>query len=394
MGDVLTLYSAIRHGCLAGNIPTAFAVLRDRLWRPQRKEESFYPTRFLGLSASDLVAMSSFFSDRKFSPRPELEESDQLKLLTEAGVRLRNVGRMKESLAVIQNVLRSYATIPAENLEQNAALRADICYAKMTYCELLILRGDYAAAARNAEAAITLADSTDNMHFKIQARTCAAEVALYLDDFKTAKKLFEQAKAIEENEANGRANHELCYSQSLSRFAKYAALSGDHLTTIFGRASLSNWGGTRKGSDLAIAIDFYAEAICSVRSLRDATLESEQRALRTRAAKAFHEANLAFRKAGYSDYLTRLLLEKARFESDCGKFAEAEKDLQEAEIEISKGDMSLFTPELEFVRGHFQLAKGDTAAARRTFTKVASMDTDGHHLFARMATEAVTALPS
>src|SRR6266516_1663155 len=126
-----TLYGAVTHGCAAGLHQQVFdKVLLSRIWRNRRTN---YSTRRLGMTGSDLVALSNYFQHRQWTQLQgqPLSEPARILILTNAGVRLRQLGRLVEARQCFSAVVREIESSSAEAKESE-----DASYASAQYCEL------------------------------------------------------------------------------------------------------------------------------------------------------------------------------------------------------------------------------------------------------------------
>jgi len=93
--DLQPLYQAVAHGCLAGKQQEVCTkIYRDRILLDTKS----YSTRKLGAFGSDLGAVACFFESPWSILSPALTESAQAWLLSQAGFRLRALGRLNEAL--------------------------------------------------------------------------------------------------------------------------------------------------------------------------------------------------------------------------------------------------------------------------------------------------------
>src|SRR5947209_19331440 len=115
--DMNVIYAAVTHGCAAGLHQQVFdEVLLPRVWRNRRTN---YSTRRLGMVGSDLVALSNYFQHRQWTQlqdRP-LSEPARILSLMNAGVRLRQLGRLVEARQCFGAVVREIESIPVETQE-------------------------------------------------------------------------------------------------------------------------------------------------------------------------------------------------------------------------------------------------------------------------------------
>jgi hypothetical protein len=144
--DLQPLYQAVAHGCLAGLQQEACdKVYRDRILR----RDKFYSTKKLGAFGSDLGAVACFFETPWSRVSPALTEADQAWLLSEAGFRLRALGRLTEALdpmrAGMEMVVRLQGWKNAARFASNVS-------------EIELTLGEMGAAVEDAGQSVTYAD--------------------------------------------------------------------------------------------------------------------------------------------------------------------------------------------------------------------------------------------
>ena len=135
-GGMNSLYAAVTHGCAAQLHQKVYDdVLLPRVWRDRRTN---FSTRQLGMTGSDLAALSNYFHAQQWT---EIRTADLLPrarvlVLTNAGVRLRQLGRLvnaRECFGAVTGEINAAAAEP-EELE-------DASYAAAQNCELLVIAG-------------------------------------------------------------------------------------------------------------------------------------------------------------------------------------------------------------------------------------------------------------
>jgi tetratricopeptide (TPR) repeat protein len=337
------LYSAVSHGCAAGLHQEVFEdILVKRVWRDRRTN---FSTRRLGMIGSDLVALSNYFASRWVEVLDFLPSRSKVLIMTNAGVRLRQLGRLADAQECFGSVV---SAIREENAEPQDF--EDGSYAAAQYCELLVIAGalkdeggQVNTAVENGERAIYFADRGKDPYFKMHARSSLAEAYFMLNDLERAALLFEQAREID------RAQHPrppFLYSQSLFRYGYYLIETGKAHAILTSSSADPGWGRNRSDSSLlseAIRLLIIGAAYVSVieDGSNDATLVGK-------AAEVLDESINSFRTAGYADYLVRGLLERAHFRRVQGRlhgeraeFHLALEDLERAEIEADGRAMDL-----------------------------------------------------
>lgn len=179
------LYQAVRHGCLAGRQEEARAeVYRDRI---QRGAE-FFSTHKLGAIGSNLGAVAAFFEEPWRRLLPNLRESDQDWLLTEAAFCLRALGRLTEAMEPMQKSAES----GMRNAEGHVAV---IRYSNLSELEATL--GRLGEAVEDGRRAIGFADRSGDAFWRMGARTTAADALYQRGERAEARALAEEAERLQ-----------------------------------------------------------------------------------------------------------------------------------------------------------------------------------------------------
>ena len=335
------LYTAVTHGCAAGLQQEVFDnLLLPRVWHDRRRN---FSTRRLGMVSSDLVALSNYFHPRQWVEfrRASLSAPAQILILTNAGVRLRQLGRLAEARQCFAAVVRQIDPQSAQPQELE-----DASYAATAHSELLVVAGKLTGPASepdnslfNGRRAIEYSDRGKDPYFSMHARSSLAETYFMLDDLATAASLFDEAMAIE-RERDPRPP--FLYSQGLFRYGYFLIETGRAASILHDAARDPAWG--TNGEDTSLLS----------KAIRLLVLGAAHRALTEegRTEPAFQaggqrwldDAISAFETAGYVDYTVRGLLERARFyrvRNSAEYFARALADLTRASYEARRGQMDL-----------------------------------------------------
>ena len=350
--DMNLLYAAVNHGCAIGRHQEVYdQLLVPRIWRSPRDS---YSTRILGMTGSEIVALSNYFVLPAWTELRgiTLERQARVRVMSNAALRLRQLGRPDDALSSCRAVFHELArkTADAERVDM-----ADAAYAASLYCELLIIAGwleppaagNEHAAREVAEAAIAFADRCSDGYFKMYTRSCLAEVDFMTGDLDRARELFDKAATIAVAE---RSNMPFLYSQNLYRYGYFAIETG-HAGTLLSDAERDpKWGLlVEKSSQLSYAI-------------RQLVLGAARRALvevgadpadLDQAATEVDEAIVIFRGVGYVDYTVRGLLERAHLRRVRGRtedYAGALDDLDEALAEVTRSRMMLLAVDVHLQR--------------------------------------------
>jgi tetratricopeptide (TPR) repeat protein len=339
-----TLYAAVTHGCAAGLHQSVFdEVLLPRIWRDRR---TIYSTRHIGMTGTDLVALSNYFDHRQWTElkKISLTATAEILIRTNAAVRLRQLGRLAEARRcfgkVVQMIIPDIATV--EQLH-------DASYASAQYCELLTLAGrltgnegetDTALAA--GRSAVHLSDRGDDAYFRMHARSTLAEVYFMIGDLSKAAETFEQALRIERDD---RPRPPFLYSQGLYRYGYYLIETGRVEELLDAERAYPGWG--RNGDDSSLLSRAIRSLILGAG--HRALVEAGRRELAVQTERILDDSINEFRAAGYADYLVRGLVERAHFyrvRHQADDFGRAMADLDKAAREAERGQMDLLYVEI------------------------------------------------
>lgn len=344
-GEMNSLYAAVTHGCAAELYQRVYdEVLLPRVWRDRRKS---YSTRVLGMTGSDLAAISNYFYSQQWTEMraSELSSRSRVLVLTNAGVRLRQLGRLVDARDCFGAVVGAIKPEVAEPQELE-----DASYAAAQNCELLVIAGRLAACRGepadepnsglfSAKRAIEYADRGEDPYFKMHARSTLAEVHFMMGDFAAAQRLLQEAMDIDRDQ---HPSPPFLYSQSLFRYGYFLIETGHAARILDEESKVPAWGRNPEDSSL------LSEAI------RLLVLGAAHRALIERghtdpaflaAAESVLDQSIdAFKLAGYADYTVRGLLERANFywvRGGAEYYRKSLKDLDDATLEADRGQMEL-----------------------------------------------------
>lgn len=333
------LYAASTHGCAAGLHQEVFAeVLLPRIWRDQYQN---FSTRHLGLTGADLVALSNFFRDRQWTELKDVSLSHfaQILVRTNAGLRLRQLGRLQEARRCFGAVL--------EAIDPGAASDQDLgnaSYAAAQHSELLLIEGKLddtgadGTALESARQAVEYADAGGDPYFRMHARTTLADVHFMRGENPAARELFEEAEKIGRTEE---PRAPFLYSQGLYRYGYYLIETGDPLQLLEGERSDPDWGTNQSDSSLLSGAIRLLIGAAARRSLIEETGSDD---LSDQAAGLLRRSIDQFQTAGYADYVVRGLIERVQFYRVRRRpkdYRAALVDLGRARFEAGRGQMHL-----------------------------------------------------
>jgi transcriptional regulator with XRE-family HTH domain len=362
------LYAAVTHGFAAGLHQEVFDdVLLRRIWRDRRTN---YSTRHLGMTGSDLVALSNYFFPRQWMElrTPSLSARGRALILTNAGVRLRQLGRLvdaQRSFGAVVREIDSRPTAASQELE-------DASYAAAQNCELLVIAGKLTnhgdgtdgtdTALYNGRRAVEYADRGNDPYFRIHARSALAEVYFMINDLTAAQSLFDESQLIERNH-QPTPKPPFLYSQGLFRYGYFMIETGQ-AEALLKRADVDRDFG-RNGGDSSLLSE--AIRLLVLGAARRALIEvgRKSRDLLSEAESLLKDAMASFHTAGYADYTVRGLLEYAHFyriEHSEQNYASVLATLDKAEVEAKRGRMELLYTDVLLQRAACHLTFWPTIA--------------------------------
>jgi tetratricopeptide (TPR) repeat protein len=344
-GQMNPLYAAVTHGCAAQLHQKVYDdVLLPRVWRTRRTN---FSTRRLGMTGSDLAALSNYFHNQQWT---EIRTADLLPrarvlILTNAGVRLRQLGRLvnaRECFGAVAGEINAAAAEP-EELE-------DASYAAAQNCELLVIAGrltgrpgepaeESNSALISAQRAIEYADGGGDPYFKMHSRSTMGEVHFMLGDFPAAQAFFQEAIAIDRDQ---HPDPTFLYSQGLFRYGYFLIETGQAARVLDDESRDPSWG--RNGDDSSLLSEAIRLLVVGA-AHRALVWEGRRDAdFLATAESILDQAIDAFKLAGYADYTVRGLLERANFywvHGGAEYYRKSLKDLDDATVEADRGQMEL-----------------------------------------------------
>ena len=350
--DMNLLYAAVNHGCAIGRYQEVYdQILVPRIWRSPRES---YSTRILGMTGSEIVALSNYFLLPAWTRlrRIELDRQARVLVMSNAALRLRQLGRPDDALASCRAV---FDLLTEEAADAEPVDVADAAYAASLYCELLIIagwlespgRGNEHGAREVAETAIAFADRCPDAYFKMYSRSCLAEVEFMTGDLDAARELFDQAAG----DRGGGASR-------TCRFSIHRICTGTATSPSRPGTPPPCWP-TRNGTPTGAwppnrrSCRTLSVNSCSARRggrLAEAGAEPTDLA---QAATEVDDAIVIFRGVGYTDYTVRGLLERAHLRQVRARpedYAGALDDLDEAQAEATRSHMTLLAADVYLQR--------------------------------------------
>ncbi len=340
------LYAAVTHGCEAGLHQEVFdKVLLARVWRDRRTN---YSTRRLGMTGADIAALSNYFPSDNWSRlgRFDLSPPARVLILTNAGVRLRQLGQLADARG-------SFTAVDDEIDIESAGSQdlEDAAYGAAQHAELQVLAGrlrgggsQLNSALASAERAVKYADSGKDPYFSMHARSTLGEVHFMRGDLRRAGECFDEAIEVERSR---QPRPPFLYSQGLFRYVYYLIERGMERQVIDDACADAEWG--TDGNDSSLLSE--AIRLLVLGAVRRSLIErgDPSPALLGEAEELLDAAYNEFKQAGYADYTVRGLIERARFfrvRGEAGDFEAAQRDLTEATSETQHGGMDLLEADI------------------------------------------------
>ena len=313
------LFTAVRHGCLAGRNQEAWD---DVYWERISRREDAYIVEQLGAFGSDLACLSTFFESLWDRPTSSLPEGDKAVVLSWAGYGLRAVGRLLEAVQPMKAGLEAY--IKDKQWEYSTITAINVS-------ELLLTLGEVKAAQEYAKKSVDFGDRSGNDFWKEGSRTAHANSFFQAGRLKEAEVLFLEAENMQR-----KRKPQYPYLLSLDGFNDLLLYIGKH-QEVLDRVEVLN-GYKNKGwhSLLKIALDklTYGNALIRQSFQNKSTDFSE-------AADFLHQAMDGLREARHQGYLPLGLFARASLYRHQNNFLAAWTDLDEAREIAEYGSMRL-----------------------------------------------------
>jgi hypothetical protein len=356
MDGLAPLYEAVTHGCLAGRHQVACdKVYVDRILRGTGSD-GFYSTFKLGAIGADLAAVAAFFDEPWRQVSPNLTETHQAWLLSEAAFNLRALGRLSEALQPMRAGLEM-------RVQQKSWKEAAINASNLSELELTL--GRLPDAVTDARQSITHADQSSVGFEQMARRTTAADALHQSGQRADAGILFAEA---ERRQQDMQPQFDLLYSLWGFRYcdwllapAEQAAWQhllnqpisnsksqiSDGLADVERRATTTlSWATDAAVDLLSAALDHLTLAhVGLIRAILANPLPQPMLDLPHVAA-----AVNGLRTAGTMDHLPRGLLTAALYHFVRGEHGLTLKHLAEAQQIAERGPMPLFLADIHLTR--------------------------------------------
>lgn len=345
-------YQAIRYFAMAANPERALGLL-DRVWNtadPDRTKH-FRGTRQHGLYGLELVALSSFFANSFTDVRPWVPVTERARLLSEAGIRLRNVGRLDDALQTFEaarDLVRAQQAPITRSYLQGLCGLTDM-YAVLGNLRLARIRGlEAMSGAQRLAREMNPGPSAPPLSQFVLSLTRSGEVELHsfretgnTRSLETAASVLQwaRAEALDAGEV-GMLESQAFYSLALmaSQTGEVASFWDLHAQLQQSRAEAPSLLG-RALRRLASGIVLHSEG-------RRASEPEAARKFFAAAHLQLREALPLLQQAGYVDYLVPGLIALARNATELGSPVEARAYLDRATQFASQANMKLYLRQL------------------------------------------------
>ncbi|HLO17230.1 MAG TPA: tetratricopeptide repeat protein, partial [Anaerolineales bacterium] len=342
--EMVVLYAAVTHGCLAGRYQEALDVYWERILRG----EKHFSWKKLGSHGADLAALNGFFDSAWHRITEVLSEDDKLFIMGQVGLYLRALGRLMEAVSPMQS---SMDLAILENDWLNAAVQAN------NLSELHLFIGNTTQAVSYASRCIEFADNSGNPLWQVISRSTHANVLHQRGLFVEAEIAFTEA---EERQKKGR-HPILCYLRGF-QYCDLLISQRKYQEVIRRATQTLNWTIQEytEGSvgPLEIALDNLSLGRAHLRSTQ---LKSDD--LFIESGNYLNNAVDGLRQAGEQIYIPRGLLARAEFYRLTGAHDKAQKDLDEVFTITSHGGTKLYLADYHLEYARLYLANGDKANA-------------------------------
>ncbi len=345
--EMVPLYRAIAHGCLAHRWEDAFFVLRDRI----RQGDEHTSLKKLGAVSSDLAAFACFFNtnweavhDLPLDYRSWLENS--------AGVLHRAEGSLQAAHKLLTNAVETALTMANPRRAAESARNLASTQSAM---------GRLADAVTTIRQAIEFADASGDQHARIVSRTFYAHLLNRRGQLRESLSRFEEVERMQAEQDPASA---LRYHAAASYAALLVEIGRPQEGLVQAREALA--------FDLSAVQESPLDIALSQRSVARALAAVGDR---QEASRLFGESLERLRRSSRRDHLAPGLLDRARFllEDDPGQ---AERDVAAAlaiagprGFRLVEGDAYLTRARVEISQGRILEAECSLERARAILTE-------------------------
>ncbi|MEE8587590.1 MAG: tetratricopeptide repeat protein, partial [Acidobacteriota bacterium] len=382
--EMMPLYQAVAHGCRAGlDQETLNEIYLARILRG----DEHFSWKKLGSFGADLAAVSNYFEHPWNQPNSSLRRGSQAFLLHQAGLYLRALGRLLESVEPMEAALEAQE-VRKDWLEDAKSAN--------NLSELHLTLGNLPQAVDGAKHSLELADRSGDAFWKMANRTTLADALHQCGDLAQARSLFQQAEQMQKGR---QPQYPLLYS--LWGFRYCDLLLGGCETLAWTSATpqpepapsrpqaLSRCREVRERAEkmfewrvpsdslLLIALDHLTLGRAF---LLEAALEAPSPDLLSPAQYHLDRAVTGLRQAGTTHHQPRALIARAQLHrvqfqhSGDEAFAQrSQQDLTEAAQIASRGPMPLFQADIHLEQSRLHHAQGNSKEALQALSQARTL---------------------
>lgn len=361
--EMLPLYRAITHGCMAGFRQKA---LDEVYWRRIHRGSEGFSWLKLNASRADLEALAYFFEEPWLLPAKELRLEDQTWLLNAAAFCLRGLGILQDAIFPLEIGLES--RVSAQDWRSAAGIAGNLS-------EVHLFQGEIERAVGLANQSVTFANRTRDSSQLLSRWATLADALHQAGRTEDAGPLFRQAELLESE-----IHPSFPYLHSLQGF-QYCDL-------LLGTAERGAAGCLEAGANGVLAcVDVEGRATWALelsesnrwlfyialdqltlgrtrlyRAILEERTNSESFSL---ALENVQQALEGLRYAGAENHVPRALLTRAWLLCHLGKPDDASRDLEEADEIAQLGAMRLHLADVALYRARLFHDSSALAEARR-----------------------------
>lgn len=403
--DLLPLYRAIHHGCLAEQFSGALGVYKQRVMqgsatafsdgrgtfakeggatRPTTDQRA-RGTNELGAVGEDSAALRMFFaSGSTLLPGAvaQLSEDEQAWLQARRGFCLTCLGRLREAILHRQQELGHCRRKPRQDLsdDMRRQVDADTANAAAMLSQLMLLTGELGEAERLARDALQYAENAINPDQQVRS-LCRLGGALHMrGDLKAAETAFDEAKRRQARRDRQRehlgSDHGFLYRRFLlDRCEGGGEWQWREIVLRDAQSALDQDRNEKNTWLVAIALGQLAKASAMARIARASRVPKDE----DDASTVFGEAKDALRDSGSVIDFPVFLLERARFHCWLvGRGDPAEKEVDKALRYARDYGMPLYQADAHLLKAEI-LIKSNAAPARVRDELNKAKDLIDHH---------------
>lgn len=357
--EMTPLFQAVTHGCHAGRYDEAF---NEVYWRRIRRRTSDFVTKSLGAYGADLAVLTALFDEPWVCTAQDLDRQTSAVAIALAGMDLRALGRVKEAIQTLTHGL----TLDLEaNDWHNAAVSAD------NLAGLFLSVGEIPQALAHANEGVELTDRSGQILWRTVTRAGRAAVLHASARIADAQKAFQAAERMH---IKADPEHPSIYGVQGYHYCDLLLGMGDYEEVLKRAAQTLEWV-TEARWLLDIALDHLSIGKAHLDKARD----GQDHDL-SASAEHLNEAVDGLRRAGQQQYILLGLLARAELYRVQRDLPSARRDVDEAMLIASRGEMRLHECDCHLEYTRLALAEEDKDAAREHLDIAAKMVEEmGYH---------------